>query len=174
MDFVRFPLLSFPQNPCAYVSDLSWTEYISNCTEVELASTSVSCCCRESFAFDMIPQVPQPCPSRNKCPPLGFHRRHSSLMKFLLRKRTHGQLQIEGTWDSISAAIVGGQSSLLRPSLPLLSLTSPFRHSRSRSRHDTLSPMYVFSYPAPGLCLQGPTDPITTFPETKLLYRLPD
>lgn len=58
-------------------------------------------------------------------------------MSFLLWKRTHGQLQLEGTWDPILAAEVGGQS---HHSCHYYPLSRPFRLARRRSRHD---PMYV-------------------------------
>lgn len=70
------------------------------------------------------PQDPLPCSYRNSCPLLGWYRRHSSLISFLLRKRTHIQFQIEGTWDPKLALLAGGKNSLPYPLFPLLSLTS--------------------------------------------------
>jgi hypothetical protein len=43
----------FP-NPWAYVSDISYAEYVYNCTNILLPQLSVSCCRGEFIAFDMI------------------------------------------------------------------------------------------------------------------------
>jgi hypothetical protein len=52
--FRTIPIAVLSPNPCAYVSDLSWTDYSANCTQVMDAMESVSCCYKESIAFDMI------------------------------------------------------------------------------------------------------------------------
>ncbi|KAF8477806.1 hypothetical protein DFH94DRAFT_855025 [Russula ochroleuca] len=69
---IAYSLLS-ACDACQGAEWISWTEYISNCTEVELAST-----------------FPNPVPAGTSVP----------LWAFI-------DVTIEGTWDSISAAIVG-------------------------------------------------------------------
>ena len=61
------------QLSAAYVSVISWLEWVANCAKTLPPMSWVSCGSKESIAFNFVIdlQVPKPCPFGDSCPSVG-------------------------------------------------------------------------------------------------------